>query len=201
MEPWGEAVVAGVKGRSGGRNAKTVEELKAAGTYRDDRHGDISNPTVPDGEPVPPKALEGDAADEWARMVVSLRASSVLSTIDSHALYQYCRLFAETEQIAVSQEETAGSIDILEENLSGMTKEQLVQCFQEITKLRQLESRYTAQIQSGRMKLRAYLVEFGLTPAARSRVKTADSTKPKDAKHTSPIAQIQAQGRALRAVK
>jgi hypothetical protein len=87
-------------------------------------------------------------------------------------------LFAETESIAITKLETESSIDRLEENLAGLEGGELVACFQEITKLRQLEARYINQVRQGRMALRIFLVEFGLTPAARSRVKVnADDSK------------------------
>lgn len=184
--------------RSGGNGAKTVAELKRDGTYRADRHAGIENPEPPEGEPVPPKPLEGDAAEEWARMVESLKACKTVTAVDAHALYQYCQMFAETEAIAVAKLEVAASIDILEDNLGDIAKDQLVQVFQEITKLRQLESRCISQLQSGRMKIRAYLVEFGLTPAARGRVKVTHG-KTQHAP-VSPLERLQAQQRSLRAV-
>ena len=189
-----------MKGRSGGRNARTTDELKRSGTFRPDRHAGIENPEPPVGEPVPPKVLTGDALAEWERTVERLRASKTLSPVDASAIYQYVCLFAETEQLAVTQSETAASIERLEDNLSGLEGADLVACFQEITKLRQLESRYTSQIQGGRMKIRAYLVEFGLTPAARSRVKVAGGNQETEAPKPTSFAALQQQARSLRAV-
>lgn len=190
--------MAGTKGRSGGRNARTVQEHQELGTYRHDRHDGIANPDPPKGLPTSPKPLEGDAKEEWDRMIARLTVSKTLSTVDDGVLYQYCRLFAETEAIAVTQLETASTIDLLEENLRGEDRENLLEVCQEITKLKQLESRYTTQIRQGRMALRTYLVEFGMTPAARSRVKVlgADDEKP-----LSPLAALQQSARAIRRVK
>ncbi len=193
--------MSGVSGRSGGRNAKTKQQHDTEGTTRPGRHKGLANPDPPSGQPVPPKPLDGDAKDEWDRMIGRLEASQTLSTVDDGALYQYCRLFAETEAIAVTQLETAATIDLLEENLSGPKEERenLLQVAQEITKLKQLEARYTTQIRQGRMAVRTYLVEFGLTPAARSRVKV--TTAAHDEQPASPLAQLQQQARALRRVK
>lgn len=188
----------GVRGRSGGRNALTTQEHQQQGTFRADRHGDTPSPEPPVGVPTSPKELTGDAADEWGRMVHRLSASKTLSIVDDAVLYQYCQLFAETERIAITQLETAATIDIVEENLGHVKGPDLTAAIQEITKLRQLESRYTSQIQRGRGLLRTFLVEFGLTPAARSRVKVIGSEKSGTAK--SPLAALQAQARALRAV-
>lgn len=170
--------MAGVAGRSGGRNAKTVQEHQQRGTYRNDHHGGSTNPDPERGAPEPPKPIEGEVRAEWDRMLVRLKDMGTLSVVDGAALYQYCSLFAETEALAVSKLETAASIDLLEENLRGIDKDDLVACFHEITKLRQLESRYGVQIRQGRMAIRSYLVEFGLTPAARSRVKIAKPDAP-----------------------
>lgn len=172
--------MSGVKGRSGGRNAKTKSDLVLHGSFRKDRHADRTNPEPTLGVPDPPKVLEGDALAEWTRMVGRLTECRTLAKVDDAALYQYCQLFAETEAIAVTQVETAATIDLLEENLTGPKEERedLLAVAQEITKLRQLEARYTTQVRQGRMALRTYLVEFGMTPAARSRVK-AEPEAPK----------------------
>lgn len=156
---------------SGGRNRKSAEQHKLEGTFQKVRHAGIVTPAAPSGVPVSPKELDGDALAEWDRMVARMTDLGTSSHVDDAVLYQYCRLFAETESLAVSQLETAASIDIIEENLHGLDGSELVQCFQEITKLRQLESGYSTKIRQGRMAIRQYLVEFGMTPSARTRVK------------------------------
>lgn len=141
------------------------------GTFQPSRHAGHDTPEPPKGRPEPPKPLDDEAQAEWDRMIVRLELMGVLTVVDDAVLYQHCRLFAETEAIAVSQAETAASIKIVEENLAGLKKEELVAVFQEITKLRQIEARYTTQVRQGRMAQRQYLAEFGLTLSARSRVK------------------------------
>lgn len=119
-------------------------------------------------------------------MICRLTQLGSLSKVDDAVLYQYCRMFAETEGIAVAQAETAATVKILQENLDGLSEltfADLMAAAQEITKLRKLEAGYITKVRQGRMALRTYLVEFGLTPAARSRVKlpaakpTADPMK------------------------
>ena len=173
----------GVKGLSGGRNAKTREQLERDGTFRKDRHGDLRNPAPPIGRPDPPKELTGEALAEWERMIARCELDGTLSKVDDAALYQYCCLFAETEAIAVTKQELADSARILQENFDrqgDVDFSDLLAAAQEITKLRQLEARYTSQIRQGRMSIKAYLVEFGKTPAARSRVKLPEQPPVED---------------------
>lgn len=170
----------GVKGqKSGGHNAKTRAQLELAGTFRKDRHQHLT-PEPPKGIPTPPRELTGEALAEWLRMIGRLTLSGALSVVDDGVLYQYCQLFAETEGIALIQEETAGSIDILEQNVAGLKGPDLVACFQEITKLRKLEAGYITKVRQGRMALRMLLTEFGLTPASRGRVKLPEKTQDAD---------------------
>lgn len=110
-------------------------------------------------------------------MVQRLETVGSLSTVDDAAIYQYAQSFAETEDLALARLETAASIGIVEENLADLKGADLVQAFQEITKLRQLESSYIGKIQAGRSKLRQWLVEFGMTPSARTRVKLPEQPK------------------------
>lgn len=158
-------------GSSGGRNVKTAKQHRLEGTFQKVRHAGFTNPEPPKGRPESPKKLAGEAKSEWDRMIVRLEANGTLAKTDDAALYQYCRLFAETEDLARLRDETGASVAILEENLSGLEGADLVACFQEISKLRQLESRYAVQIRQGRMAQRMFLQEFGLTPASRGRVK------------------------------
>ena len=160
----------GVKGRSG-RRAKTVKQHRLEGTFQPSRHGGYTNADPPQGEPPKPEGLTGEASAEWDRMIADLAASKSLSVTDGRVLYQHCQNFADTEQLALRQAETGASVEILEENLSGLEGSELVQAFQEITKLRQLESRYVNQIRQGRLAVLRFLVECGNTPASRSRVK------------------------------
>lgn len=104
-------------------------------------------------------------------MVSRLEQSQSLTVVDDGAMYQYCRLFAETERIAEQQDGARVSLEVLEENLLTLEGTELVQVFGQIVLLRKLMAKCTDQIRQGRMALRQYLVEFGLTPASRGRVK------------------------------
>lgn len=166
-------------------------------------------PDPPKGRPAIPIGLVGPALEEWNRMVVRLEAAKTLSTVDDAALYQYCCLFAETEAIVVAQRGTIALlvplvaaverwnrlVDRLEkaELATTMTDEALVQSIidrakygvqiveatAQIVQLKKLEAKYPTQLRQGHMAVRQFLVEFGMTPAARSRVQPAvDTEKP-----------------------
>jgi len=159
----------GTKG-SGGRNAKGTGLHVLAGSFRADRHGAKKTPDAPKGKPEPPKPLEGDARDEWDRLVVRMEQLGTLSPVHDAAMYQYCHLFAETEELKQEREESKASLRIMEENIGDIEASDRVAMFQEIGKLRHDIKGYGASIRQNRMALRQYLVEFGLTPSALSRV-------------------------------
>lgn len=170
----------GVAGRSGGRNAKTTQEHALSGTTRGHRHGNHQSPNPPKIKPDPPKPLEGDALAEWDAMIGRLEASGALTLVDDAAVYQYCQLYAETERIAVDRECLESAVERLEENLCDMKGEDFIKLAQEITQQRKLIAKCTDQLRSGRSAIRAYLVEFGMTPAARGRVKLPAAEKQSD---------------------
>lgn len=175
--------MAGVVGqRSGGHNAKTTEELQLAGTRRADRHGSFDSPNPPRIKPEPPKDLDGDARAEWDLMIGRLELSGTLTLVDDAVLYQYCQLYAETEAYAKTCAEIAATARILQENFDGQEQLEfadILAAAQEIGKLRTIEVRLASQIRQGRMGLRTFLVEFGMTPAARGRVKIPKAEAPK----------------------
>jgi|KBSSwiStaDraftv2_1062776.scaffolds.fasta_scaffold09316_6 Phage terminase, small subunit. len=188
---------------SGGRNARSRAEHKLAGTLRGDRHGTATDPQPPDppkGRPHRPSTLRGHALAEWNRMVVRLEASKTLSTVDDAALYQYVCLFAETEAILTARRENAALVkkllaavtriesslkelaaaDRVAETVTVVDVGDLTEAIAQVVKLRQLDTKLTTQLRQGHMAVRQYLVEFGMTPAARSRVKVPTTPETKD---------------------
>lgn len=155
-----------------GRRSKSRKAHVLAGTFRGDRHAELPSIEPPKGRPSQPKPLEGDGLLEWHRMLDRLEVCGTLAIVDDAAVFQYARLFDETERAALDKDEAAAAVKILEENIGSMTGSDLVACFQEISKMRRLVGHYTTQIRQGRMAIRQYLVEFGMTPSARSRVKS-----------------------------
>jgi P27 family predicted phage terminase small subunit len=191
--------MAGTKGNSGGRNAKTSQQHRLEGTYNATKHAGVEHADPPKGRPATPSPLDGEALAEWDRMIDRMEQSQTLSSVDGAVLYQYCRLFAETEALALDKEMAAGSVALLEENIRGLTGPDLVAVFQEIAKLRRDIMGYGRDLRQNRLAIRVFLVELGQTPAARSRVKVVGPRK--DEQSQSPLAQLQQQARSLRAVK
>jgi P27 family predicted phage terminase small subunit len=163
-------------GNSGGRNKVSAQTHVVLGTFNTTRHTGEAAPEPPAGTPDIPKGLEGDALAEWQRMVARLEVSGTLSKVDDAAIYQYALLFAETEDAARMRREAGDTARILRENFDGNEKldfaDQLAAA-QEINKSMKLEASYATSVRQGRMAIRQYLVEFGMTPAARSRVKAS----------------------------
>lgn len=164
----------GVAGRSGGRNAKSTQVHDLEGTRRKERHGDFDTPNPPKIKPEPPNELAGDALAEWDRMLGRLEVCNTLTIVDDAAVYQYCLLFAETEEIASERAEARATLKVLLENRADLKELEVsdrVAFLANVVNLEKLISKCTDQLRAGRMAIRQYLVEFGMTPAARSRVK------------------------------
>jgi phage terminase small subunit len=162
---------------SGGRNKLSVAEHELAGTTRKDRHGagtDAPPPDPPKGRPPQPSGLTGHALAEWARMVDRLEVNQTLSLVDDAALYQYCCLFGETEGILDARRANVVLVDKLYAAIVGGDNDvAIAAAIKELVKLKQLDTKHTTQLRQGHMAIRSYLVEFGMTPSARARVKVS----------------------------
>ncbi len=163
-----------------GRRPKPTDLHDREGTYRKDRHGDAKTPLPTGGRPEMPDGLDEVEQKEWARLIWAFEDMGMLHRVDVHAIQQYCHLYAETESVALERAETRAGVRILEENIRGMEGADLVQVFTEIVALRKLISKCTDQLRQGRMAMRQYLVEFGLTPASRGRIKLPVESEPQD---------------------
>lgn len=154
---------------SGGRNKISRADHELAGTLRKDRHGAAGGgeepPDPPKGRPPTPPELAGHAREEWHRMIDRLEASRTLSLVDDAALYQYCCLFGETEDLQDSHRENAALVAIL--RATTLSDE----VFAQLVTVKQMDAKLTTQLRQGHMAVRSYLVEFGMTPSARARVK------------------------------
>lgn len=170
--------MAGTK-NSGGRNRKSGLAHILQGTFRADRHGEHDTPEPPKGLPVPPKPLNGEAKAEWARMVGRLEQSKTLSLVDDAALYQYVQLFAETEAVKADNVQVRKLSIELKKAIRNLEGQELLGAVGEIVKLQHIIARHSQQLRQGHMAIRQYLVEFGMTPSARTRVKPVGADKPK----------------------
>jgi len=151
--------------------SKSIDQLKRDGGYRNTRHRDQRSPTPPSGRPVKPDSLDDATSAAWDAIVDALDAMAVLHTVDGLAIYQYAKLYGETEGISTQQARYRATVDTLESTLGGLTGGDLAQAIQQIAGLAKLDSKCTDQLRNGRVALRLYLTEFGLTPASRNRIR------------------------------
>jgi phage terminase small subunit len=157
--------------RNAGRRRKSTTLHLLAGTYRPDRHADRHTPDPPHGRPDKPPTLMGEASKEWDRMVARLEIMQTLTKVDDAALYQYCQLFAETEGLTPESKRLLSLSRTLRRQLKTVQGAAVVELAGEIIKVEQLRARTLQQLRSGHMAIRHYLIEFGMTPSARTRVK------------------------------
>ncbi len=149
--------MAGRKGRSGGRNAKTVGRHKREGTYDASRHAHKQHPTPNVGAPKAPGTLTGAALKEWKRMIALLKGSEMLTVVDGAMLYNYCELHGDAEGLKADLRRLRARLH------ARLTTGELLE-------VQQLVNKLVVGLRSHRQAIRMYLVEFGLSPAARSRV-------------------------------
>jgi len=122
---------------------------------------------VEPGCPDPPKSLKGAALLEWRLIVPQLVAVGLLTRIDRSALIAYCRAFARAE----AAEEYLDNHGTVYETPQGL-----------ICKRPQLAIASDAWARCHR-----FIVEFGLSPASRTKVSVAK--KPEDPKGASEFFQ------------
>lgn len=124
---------------------------RARGTYRP--HRARGEPVAVPGRPKPPDFLGDDARREWNRIVPLLEQRGLLELVDRAILTGYCQAWGEIAE---------ASRTLAEQGTTTIgPKGQLVAH----PELRRLEV--------ARQALRQYAQEFGLSPAARSRVTTS----------------------------
>lgn len=156
----------GVKGRSGGHNRKSRALHVVLGTYRPSRHA-VDAPEPPSGAPGAPGTLKGEAGAEWARMVARLTASKTISTVDGALLWNYCQLWADACRLQADADALAQTW-YEKVSVDGAGVEHREPRLHPVF----------AQLKAYRLALRVFLVEFGLTPVSRNRVKAAGETAP-----------------------
>jgi P27 family predicted phage terminase small subunit len=108
------------------------------------------------GTPDPPEWLDAEAKAEWARVVLDLQAMGLLSRADRPAIAAYCTVWSR-----------------------WVEAEAMVKKFGSIVKSPEkgfpMKSPYLSIADQAMEAMRKYLVEFGLTPSSRGRIKVPDS--------------------------
>ena len=120
------------------------------------------------GVPDQPLWLRGEASAEWKRIVPGLKEHGILTKVDGQALAAYCAAWAQLVRAEAAIEEYGILIVTLEEK----------------TGVSLLRVNPAVRVKSDALRhVRAFLTEFGLTPASRSRLQI----KPDDGKSQDPL--------------
>jgi P27 family predicted phage terminase small subunit len=121
-----------------------------------------NEPTPETEAPEIPGHLSGEAKAEWERIVPGLLDAGLLTRIDRAALAGYCVSWG--RHVDAENEITAGGMTITTPN--GMTQ----------------ASPFIAISRQEREIMKKFLLEFGLTPASRSKVTATPKEKTADPK-------------------
>jgi len=124
-----------------------------------------AEPKPKPGDPEMPEGLSAAAGAEWRSIVPELRQLGVLTKIDGKALAAYCHAFARWMEAEVEIRRLG--IVVMEPIFNG---EQFLGC--KYKKNPAVTISETAQ-----KIMKAFLVEFGMTPSSRSRVRIEKPTE------------------------
>lgn len=111
------------------------------------------------GRPERPPELMGEAAAEWDRIVPDLDAAGLLALVDRAALAAYCLAWAELIAATQMLDEDGRIVDEPMQNARG-----------EIIGTRKKAHPANRLQRDAFARVKTYIVEFGLTPAARGRL-------------------------------
>lgn len=152
---------------SGGHNRKptAVKELQGNAGHRK-LNADEPRPDL--GVPEKPKGMPRAASREWDRIVPALLKLGVLTIVDGKALAAYCDAYAYWEQ-ARKDMDSHGLV--VEEPILNKEGDEIG------TKLK-ANPAVSIYATMGKL-MKSFLVEFGLTPASRSKLKI-EKPKPVD---------------------
>lgn len=113
-----------------------------------------------------PDHLQGEARAEWDRMATELHSVGLLTTIDRAALAGYCQSWGRWVE-AENEVRRLGSVVKAKNGFPVLNP-------------------YLTIATSAMKQMRAFLVEFGMTPSSRSRASTA----PGDSDNENPFARL-----------
>lgn len=121
--------------------------------------------------PSPPAYLDDNAKVAWGRLTVLLDRMGVLTEADTFALERLCDVYAEIiecREIINRDGRTYTSTRMIDAD-AGPAEQTLVKANPAVAMLADADRRF-----------KSYLVEFGLTPAARTKVSVSDGEKQED---------------------
>lgn len=122
-----------------------------------------AEPAPPPYSAQPPTHLSNTAKDTWEKLTVLLNRMSVLTIADTFALERLCDIYAEILRYRALIERKGETFEVHSQN--GV----LIKANPAVSMLSDADKRF-----------KSYLVEFGLTPAARTKVRTHDTEKEPD---------------------
>ena len=114
------------------------------------------------GRPRCPSWLSREAKQEWRRIVPELERLRVLTAVDGAALAAYCQSFANWRRAEEYLAENSYSVALTRIDRDG---NEIVYAWQQRPEV--------AIGQKERALMKSFLIEFGLTPASRSRIKAS----------------------------
>lgn len=134
-----------------GRKPKPTEAKKLAGNPGK-RKLNEDEPKPPPASMDPPIHLEGDALEKWYELAAELHPVGLLTSIDVDSLMFYCTLFARWKKAEKIVKEKGEVIKTVNGNI--------------------IQNPYLAISNRALKEMNRLAVEFGLTPASRSRIRT-----------------------------
>jgi len=150
---------------SGGSNRKPTALKKFLGNPGK-RKLNEHEPKAPRGVPEMPKFLNAEGRAEWRRIIPILVDMKVLTVADGKALAAYCSAYAQLVK-AEAAIEKYGLICATLDQLTGVAE---------------LKVNPAVRIKSDALRhMKSFLLEFGLTPASRSKLKINASHDAPDA--------------------
>lgn len=157
---------------------------QAAGTYRPDRHGPPAR-VAPAPQVQCPRYLDGDARDMWMRTAPLLRERGLLTQHDVAAFERLCQTYAEIRHYdtVLAQAGYTYTTPLTNKRGETLTDEH----GNTMTGMQRPRPEVAARDQAEK-RLKAYLIEFGLTPAARGKVMKAEA--PPDEGADDPVSQF-----------
>lgn len=131
-----------------------------------------AEPQPPAGEPDMPAGLCKIAAAEWKAIVPELAQLGVLTKIDGKALAAYCHAFA---RWMAAQEEVDRLGLVLDEPIMGGPPED-----REVVGYKHKRNPAVSIEHEALKIMKSFLVEFGMTPSSRSRIRIEKADQPED---------------------